>query len=119
MYPWAASIDAQSDKALTTVIGRVHRDHLEPFYEIFADLILNPRFDPLDFERNPDFLTNAVVSTLRGNDDEELGKQALNAFLYEGHPYGTTEMGTETGLAAIDIDDVKQFIATGTPRTTS
>ena len=109
LYPWAASIDAQSDKALTTVIGRVHRDHLEPFYEIFADLILNPRFDPLDFERNRDFLTNAVVSTLRGNDDEELGKQALNAFLYEGHPYGTTEMGTETGLAAIDIDDVKQF----------
>ena len=116
LYPWAASIGAQFDKELTTVIGRVHRDHLEPFYEIFSDLIVNPRFDPQDFERNRDFLTNAIVSTLRGNADEALGKQALNAFLYEGHPYGTTEMGTETGLAAINIEDVKQFHRSGYTR---
>ena len=109
LYPWAASIGVRFDKELTTVIGRVHRDHLEPFYEIFSDLILHPRFDPQDFERNREFLTNAIVSSLRGNDDEELGKEALNASLYEGHPYGTTVRGTETGLAAIGIEDVEQF----------
>ena len=109
LYPWAASISAQYDKEVTTIIGEVHRDHLEAFYEIFRDLIVAPRLDPADFERNRDFVTNAIVSTLRGNDDEELGKQTLNALLYEGHPYAATEMGTERGLASITLDDVRTF----------
>ena len=111
LYPWSASISAQSDKEVTTVTGRVHRDHLEPFYAIFRDLILAPRFDPADFERNRDRLRNAVVSTLRGNDDEELGKEALNALLYRGHPYEAPTMGTELGLEAITLDDVREFHA--------
>jgi zinc protease len=111
LYPWAASIGAQYDKEVTTIIGEVHRDHLEPFYEIFRDLIVAPRLDEADFTRNRDFLTNAIVSSLRGNDDEELGKQALNVLLYAGHPYEATEMGTERGLAAITLDDVRAFHA--------
>lgn len=111
LYPWAASISAQYDKEVTTIVGEVHRDHLEPFYEMFRDLIVAPRLDLADFERNRDYLTNAIVSTLRGNDDEELGKQALNALLYAGHPSEATEMGTEQGLAAITIDDVRAFHA--------
>ena len=111
LYPWSASISAQSDKEVTTVTGRVHRDHLEPFYAIFRDLILAPRFDPADFERNRDRLRNAVVSTLRGNDDEELSKETLNALLYRGHPYEAPTMGTELGLEAITLDDVREFHA--------
>ena len=111
LYPWAASISAQYDKEVTTIVGEVHRDHLEPFYEMFRDLVIAPRFDTADFERNRDYLTNAIVSTLRGNDDEELGKQALNALLYAGHPYEATEMGTERGLSAITLDDVRAFHA--------
>ena len=111
LYPWAASISAQYDKEVTTIVGEVHRDHLEPFYEMFRDLIIAPRLDAADFERNRDYLTNAIVSTLRGNDDEELGKQTLNALLYAGHPYEATEMGTERGLSAITLDDVRAFHA--------
>ena len=111
LYPWSASIGVQSDTEVTTVIGQVHRDHLEPFYEIFRDLILSPRFDSSDFERNRDFLTNAVVSTLRGNNDEELGKQALNLVMYAGHPYGSPTIGTERGLGALTLDDVRTFHA--------
>ena len=109
LYPWAASISTQADKEVTTVIGEVHVDHLKPFYDIFRELIVAPRFDEADFARNRDFLSNAIVAGLRGNDDEELGKQALNAWLYEGHPYAATEMGTEEGLAAITLDDVAAY----------
>lgn len=109
LYPWAASVSAQYDKEVTTIVGEVHRDHLEPFYEMFRDLIIAPRLDAADFERNRDYLTNAIVSSLRGNDDEALGKQTLNALLYAGHPYEATEMGTERGLAAVTLDDVRAF----------
>ena len=109
VYPWSASLTAQFDKEMTTIIGQVHRDHAEPFYAILRDLITAPRFDESDFDRNREFLTNAVVSSLRGNDDEELGKQTLNALMYEGHPYAAPEIGTELGLGAITLNDVRDF----------
>ena len=109
VYPWSASLTAQFDKEMTTIIGQVHRDHVEPFYAILRDLITAPRFDESDFDRNREFLTNAVVSSLRGNDDEELGKQTLNALMYEGHPYAAPEIGTELGLGAITLNDVRDF----------
>ena len=111
LYPWAASIRTQSDKEMTTVIGQVHRDHLEPFYAILLELVLSPRLDPSDFERNKEFLTNAVVSNLRHDDDEALGKETLNVLMYEGHPYEGPTIGTELGLETITLDDVRTFYA--------
>ena len=109
LYPWSASIRAQFDKEMTVLVGEVHRDHLEPFFAIVRDLVVAPRFDESDFARNRDFLTNTIVSTLRGSDDEELGKEALNALLYAGHPYESPTVGTEEGLAALTLDDVRAF----------
>ena len=109
LYPWSASIRAQSDKEMTVLVGEVHRDHLEPFFAIVRDLVVAPRFDESDFVRNRDFLTNTVVSTLRGSDDEELGKEALNALMHARHPYESPTVGTEEGLAALTLDDVRSF----------
>lgn len=109
LFPWAASISAQPDKEVTVLTGRVHRDFLMPFYKILSDLVREPRFDPSDFTRNREFLLNYLQNTLRGNDDENLGKQTLNAMLYRHHPYGTTEAGTVQGLKAITLEDVKAF----------
>ena len=111
LYPWSASINAQFDKEMTVLVGEVHRDHLDPFVTILRDLIVTPGFDEADFARNREFLTNSVVSPLRGNDDEELGKETLNALLYAEHPYGVPVNGTEDGLAAIELDDVRAFHA--------
>jgi len=94
---------------MTTVAGEVHRDHVDLFYAILRDLIVTPRFDPEDFKRNKEFLKNTVTANLRGSDDEELGKQALNVLLYEGHPYEATQYGTELGIDAVTLDDVKAF----------
>ena len=109
LYPWSASIRAQFDKEMTVLVGEVHRDHLDPFFAILRDLVLAPRFDAADFARNRDFLTNSLVSSLRGGNDEELGKETLNALIYSGHPYEAPVMGTEEALAATTLDDVRAF----------
>jgi len=109
IYPWAASIGYQFDKEVSVIIGEVHRDHLEKFYKIFSDLILNPRFDENDFKRNKEQLLNYIKATIRSGNDEELGKQALVSFIYENHPYGAPEFGTVQGLNNITLDDVKEF----------
>lgn len=109
LYPWAATIIPQFDKEVTVLIGEVHRDHADKFYTLFSNLLLNPRFDPEDFKRHQTNLLNGLQNTLRGNDDENLGKQALNALMYANTPYGAPESGTVQGLKAITLDDVKSF----------
>lgn len=107
LYPMAAAIAANPDREVTTFIGQVHRDHLDEYYRLFRDLLTAPRFDASDFRRCRDLLVAAIESNLRGDDDEELGKETLNAFLYRGHPYGRPDIGTVRGLKAITLDDVK------------
>ena len=111
LYPWSGSIRAQSDREMTVLVGEVHVDHLEPFFAIVRDLVTAPRFDQADFDRNRDFLVNSVTAGLRGSDDEELGKQALNVLLHAGHPYEAPSIGTEEGLASLTLDDVRAFHA--------
>src|SRR5271157_5080188 len=50
-----------------------------------------------------------VTKTLRGNNDEELGKWTMQCDIYKGHPYGHPDRGTVQGLKAITLDDVKAF----------
>ena len=109
LYPMAAATAAQPDREVTTFIGEVHRDHLKAFYPLLADRLLEPRFDPADFTRVRDLLLAALQTNLRGNDDETLGKEALNALMYEGQPCGHPDIGTVQGLKSITLDDVKAF----------
>ncbi len=108
LYPWAAGIQAAPDKEITTFIGNVHRDHLEKFYAIFKELILAPRFDPDDFTRNKDLLVNFLEKSLRGTDDENLGKEAMNLMMFANHPYGTPG-ATVQGIKATTLEDVKDY----------
>jgi len=109
LYPMAARIDVQADKEVVVIAGRCHRDHIDRFYPILRDAILDPRFDPGDLRRIRDEAENYLVNVLRGNDDEDLGKWTLQLALYEGHPYGHVDVGTVQGLKSITLDDVKDF----------
>ena len=72
-------------------------------------MLTTPRFAPEDFERLRNEALDYVTKTLRGNNDEELGKWTLQTELYQGHPYGHPDRGTVAGLKAITLDDVKAF----------
>lgn len=108
LYPWAAFIDVQPDKEITTFVGKCHRDHLEEFYKLFSDLLLNPRFDPDDFTRNKDLALNYLEKDLRGTDDENLGKEAYSIEMFKNHPYGTAGASV-VGLKSTSLEDVKEY----------
>ncbi len=107
LYPMAAVLDYQVGRDQTVIVGRVHRDRLEAFYALFRDVLLRPRMTSEDFERIRAQQTSALTLDLRGNDDEAFGKEVLQSMLYEGHPYGHPELGTEASLARLGIDDVR------------
>ena len=77
LYPMAAEIHFYGDKDAFVFSGTVHRDNLDAFAALLADQILAPRFSVEDFTRVKQDALDAITKTLRGNDDENLGKQAL------------------------------------------
>ena len=109
LYPWAAGIDCQADQEVTTFIGDIHKDNLDGFYKVLSELLLQPRFDPADFQRIKDDQLNYLKNSLRATDDENLGKQSLSAILFHNHPYGKTEAGTVQGITSITLEDVKAY----------
>ena len=111
LYPLAANIRVYGDVESVVFEGMVHRDNAEKFAALLADQILNPRFAEDDFTRNRQDALDFLTKTLRGNDDENLGKHAMASVLYAGHPYGYPYAGTVAGLTAITLDDVKRFYA--------
>ena len=107
LYPMAAELEGDTDKEFTTITGRVHRDRLARFLEILGEALLAPRFEEKEFTRLRSEQLNAIKNRLRQENDEELSKVALDALLYEGHPYRHFTGGTEAGLTALTLDDVK------------
>ena len=71
--------------------------------------MLTPRFADDDFTRNRQDALDYVTKTLRGNADEDLGKQAMATVMYRGHPYGHPSQGTVAGLTPITLDDVRKL----------
>jgi zinc protease len=111
LYPLAANIHVYGDKESVIFTGMVHRDNVAKFADLLAEQILTPRFADDDFTRNKQDELDYLTKTLRGNADEDLGKQAMATVLYKGHPYGRPTQGTVAGLGAVTLDDVKAFHA--------
>ncbi len=108
LYPMATGIGWQVDKEMTVFYGKVHKDHLAAFLPILADVVLEPRMDPKEFERLRTDALNDLTLRLRTSDDENLGKEALETMLAPGHPYQHPDIGTESGLKTLTLQDCIQ-----------
>jgi zinc protease len=108
-YPISTSISAQVDKEMTVFVGQTHLDNLDKFYALLRDAVLNPGWRPDDFARVRDNTVNALKVSLRGNNDEELGKEVLQSALYKGLPYEHENLGTVSALGKLTIADMQAF----------
>jgi zinc protease len=109
-YPMATSINSQVDKEMTVFVGETHLDNLDRFYALMRDAILNPGWRPDDFERVRDNAVNGLKISLRGNNDEELGKEVLYREIYQGLPsYAHQNLGSLTSLGKMTVADLQAF----------
>lgn len=112
LFPMAAGFSAQVDKEMTTFSGRVHKDHLDEYWSIISTQLLSPGWKQDDFDRIRNNVISAIRTDLRANNDEELGKEVLYERLYEGHAYGTLNLGHVAALERLSLDDLKRFWGT-------
>jgi zinc protease len=109
MYPMATGFGSQVDKEMTVFEGTTHRDNLQKYYQIVSGMLLDPGFREDDFNRLRTDAINFLKENLRGNNDEELGKEALYISIYKGHAYGHQNVGTVEALEKLTIEDLKKF----------
>jgi zinc protease len=94
---------------MTVFMGTTHVDNLNNYYEIVSQQLLNPAWDEDDFKRVKTNVINGIKVSLRGNNDEELGKEVMYEMIYENHPYGHLNNGHIDALEKLTLDDLKQF----------
>lgn len=111
LFPMAAELGWQVDRDQTVFAARVPAERLEEFYRTFLDVLVRPRLAADDFERLRTVARSELLDDLKVGDDEELGKEALHALLYAGHPYGHPTIGTAAGLAAATVERVREHRA--------
>jgi zinc protease len=109
LFPMASSIGYQVDKELTTFSGTTHVDNLDAYYKLFRGALLTPGWRAEDFSRVKSDALNALKVGLRGNNDEELGKEVMYESIYQGTPYAHYSGGTVSSIEKITLDDVKGF----------
>jgi zinc protease len=110
LFPMAGSFAAQVDKEMTTFTAGVHRDNWDRFATMVLPQLLDPGYREEDFRRLKDAQLNALKVDLRSNNEEELGKERLQANIFAGTPYAHPVLGTVAGVEAITLDDVQDFV---------
>jgi zinc protease len=108
-YPMAAGVGTIVDKEMTTFTGSTHLDNLDAYYKLYKSMLLDPGWREEDFRRVKDAAVNAIKVGLRGNNDEELGKEVLYESIYADSPYAHFNGGSISALEKITLDDVKEF----------
>ena len=109
LYPMAATVSAQVDKEMTVFSGTVHKDNLEPFYGVFKEMLLEPGWQQVDLDRVKADVVAFLDDQLRRSNDEELGKEILQAVCHAGHPYEHHNAGTLEAIKALTLDDLKSL----------
>jgi zinc protease len=118
LYPMAGTFNDQVDKEMTTFTGSVDRDNWRAFLDAVLPQLLDPGFRDDDFQRLKDAQVNALTEDLRGNNEEELGKERLQTNVFAGTPYGHPVLGTVAGIQSITLDDVREFVHRAYTRST-
>ena len=111
-----ASLSAQSNSDSSTVSLQVLKKNADGAFDLLADVVKNPAFEPEEVERlRRERLTR--VAQLR-DDPSGLADKALSAELYGSeHPYGYLEIGTEVSNKKITREDLSGFHSSAyTPR---
>ncbi len=110
MYPMATSFQWQVDKEMTVFSGTTHIDNLEKYYSLIREMLLDPGFREDDFKRLKEEAVNYLKNSLRGGNDEELGKEVLYTMIYPAsHPYGHQNGGADGALDRMTLKDVRDF----------
>jgi len=110
LFPLAASIEASVEKEQTSFRVTVPAQDAATVFPLLAQMILAPAFDMKELDRLRAETLERLRTQLPREDEEELGKAALDRAIYApGHPYSHVVNGTIKGVTAIQAASIQEF----------
>ena len=113
LFPLAAQIGVSVEKEQTSFHVTVPAADAQSVFPLLVQMILAPAFDVKEFERLRAETLDQLRTQLPREDEEELGKAALDRAIYApGHPYSHVVAGTIKGILAAQASDLQSFYRT-------
>ena len=112
--PWGSGAQpgVLLDKETSTIVATVPVDVLDRYLStVLRPLLTQPLFDSTEVRRLADEAATQVGSSLRYENVEFLGLEALDEYVLEGTSYAHPVSGTVQGLKRITPADVRAFYA--------
>ena len=102
--------DAFTSKEYTCFYARVLDEHLPVAFDLLADIVLRPKFDPdlIEKERNVIFEEIKMVE----DSPDELVFDLFTETIWRDHPLGRPIQGTAESVAALDTGRLTRFFRT-------
>ena len=100
-----AELNAGTGKETTSVYARVIDSHLEPAFDVMADIVFRPRLNDVDSER-------AVILeeiAMYEDDPQEKVFDLLGEAVFGSHPLGRAIIGRASVVANAPVDEIARF----------
>jgi predicted Zn-dependent peptidase len=103
-------VNAVTDMELTTYHFTARPEHFESAMDALSSLVLEPRFDPADLEREREVVLEELAEGL--NDPRAVVLTQLVKKIFPGSPMNSFVIGTKRSVGAITYDRVRSFFET-------
>ncbi|NTU45133.1 MAG: insulinase family protein [Chlorobiaceae bacterium] len=101
-------LDAYTTKEQTCLYLRCLCEHLEPSFELLADLVCDPTFPPEEIEKEKEVVIEEISSV--NDTPEELIFEEFDLRSFPLHPLGRPILGSEKSVSEFSDSDLKQFM---------
>ncbi len=101
-------LNAFTDKEHTCYYLRVLSEHLDAAMAVLADMLLHPAFEPQALERERQVILEEI--SMYEDSPEDLVHDLFAATLWPGHPLGWPIAGSQTSVAALRREDLRDFM---------
>ena len=102
-------LDAFTGREVTCFDARALDEHLDLAVEVLADLVLNPRLDPRDVEKEKKVILDEIHA-YEDTPDERIHDLFADV-VWAGHPLGNRILGTRESVQAFSKEDVARYHA--------
>lgn len=99
-----AKLEVEARAEALILRGAVLSSQLDPYLKLVTEIVTEPSFPDNEIRKLKSEVTSDILEEL-GN-DPSLAARRFNAFLFHGHPYGKSVLGTIKDVEALTRDEV-------------
>jgi predicted Zn-dependent peptidase len=101
------NLDAYTAKELVSFNIKVLDEHLPIAFDVLADLVLNPRFDEADIEKEKGVILEELKMEV--DNPEYLVHETFFSRFWKNHPLGRSILGTKATINSFNQENIRRY----------